>query len=167
MKTQSIITEKNGMYFFSVTSDGTTGKDWGGRITTHMNNYVYNHLKLLNTTNGVTSNLVLIKGDFFKKFAKESWIPNEKMQKFALENGFKSPSAEVSGLVYEVLADNDLYKKMKISVVTIMHEPINDLDGKPYIFCVQSNGENLYLEIANASPDAIRPEWQYYVFEVI
>ena len=115
--------------YFSVTSDGTTGKQWVRRLKEkgyHINIYAEDALLSpdFKPTSGVTTEIVVLKGSFFKK---DSDRTTKNIHVYADEKGWTKPNAEVACLIREMFTDKEIEAMGLVWIVT-MHEPIKNRD---------------------------------------
>ena len=94
-------TEKDGVFRFSVTSDGTTGEQWIARLETRgfcIGDYVKNLLrKDFNPTSGITFDLVVLKG----RLDRDSYRANG-------HHHLEEPNEEVVCLIRNQFSDKEL-----------------------------------------------------------
>lgn len=117
--------EKDGVIYFSVTSDGTTGEDWIKRFKSKgffVDRRVESILRSPDfvPTSGVTTEVAVLKGDLFSD--------NDRITKNILAEAdkrkFLRPSAELACLTREKFTDEE-FKQMNLRHVTPMHQAIN------------------------------------------
>jgi len=137
--------EKDGVIYFTVTSDGTTGAQWIERL--EEKGYViglFAKQSLLSEefkpTNGVTTKVAVLKNLVFEQHQPVS----EVITKAAHVRKWEAPNAEIACLIRENFTDDDL-DVLDLVSITIMHEPIKDSDGDPGLFRMcQDNGEDSF-----------------------
>lgn len=117
----------DGIIRFSVTSDGTTGEEWIGRLESKgslLSNWVKGVLRSpdFNPTSGVATNIVVIKETVF-------WGSDDNPVIKEARRSTK-PNIEVACLIREMFGDHDL-EAMGLVEIVVMHEPISGL-----LFCV-------------------------------
>jgi hypothetical protein len=123
--------EENGVIYFSVTSDGTTGAEWTSKLEKKTGKLVSVYAKsVLNSpdfkpTKGVTYNIAVLKGELFANHALN--IRTE-----AKRRGFETPNAEISCLIRMKFTDEEI-ETMGLKWIVTMHEPIIDFSGNPNI----------------------------------
>src|SRR3989344_2067345 len=124
--------EEDGVIYFSVTSDGTTGKDWIARLESKgfclLDGYAKQLLSSLDfkPTNGVTTEVAVLKGMLFEGDDRTSKTIRAEADKRKLTK----PNAEVACLIREKFADKEL-EAMGLLWIVVMHEPIKDSGGYP------------------------------------
>ena len=121
--------EEDGVIYFSVTSDGTTGEDWIKRLEGNgfrMGDYVKQVLRSrdFKPTSGVTTEVVVLKG----KLLNGSNRTTKKILAEADKRKFEKPSAEVACLIREAFTDEEI-TAIGLALIVTMHEPINNPDG--------------------------------------
>lgn len=117
--------EEDGVIYFSVTSDGTTGKDW---ITRLGMGYLLgrDHATQLllssdfKSTTGVTTEIVVLKGVSFQD--KDRIMKNIRAE--AYKRKLSKPNIEVACLIREKFSDSEI-KAMGLWHIVVMHEPVN------------------------------------------
>lgn len=120
--------EQDGIIYFSVTSDGTTGPQWIERLEKkgfRIGDYAKSVLRSsdFKPTNGVTTEIAVLKGMLFAD--NERTTKNIRAE--ADRRNLTKPNAEVACLIRENFSDEEI-KAMGFWIVT-MHEPIKDSDG--------------------------------------
>ncbi len=124
----ALVGEQDGIIYFSVTSDGTTGPQWIERLEKkgfRIGDYAKSVLRSsdFKPTNGVTTEIVILKGMLFAD--NERTTKNIRAE--ADRRNLTKPNAEVACLIRENFSDEEI-KAMGFWIVT-MHEPIKDSDG--------------------------------------
>ena len=115
--------EKDGVIYFSVTSDGTTGKDWITRLERKKlrvgSLYAERVLRhdAFKPTCGVTTEVAVLKGMLFE----DSDRITSKIREEADRRKLSKPNAEVACLIRERLADSEI-KAMHLLRVIVMHQ---------------------------------------------
>ena len=137
--------EKDGVIYFSVTSDGTTGEEWikrlerkGFRVGDYAKGILF--LRDFKPTNGVTTEVVVLKGMLFKDDDRIM----KKIHAEANKRKFKKPNAEVACLIREAFTDEEI-KAMGLTWIVAMHQPITDSDGDPGILAAHCNSNGRWL----------------------
>lgn len=138
-------TEKDGIIYFSVKSDGTTGEEWIVRLEGkryRVGDYAKSVLrsKDFKPTNGVTTWVAVIKGELF---TDENRI-TKKIRKFAGSMKLFEPNAEVSCLIREMFTDKDL-EAMGLTWIITMHKPIKDSGGYLRLLRAARDGDGSWL----------------------
>jgi hypothetical protein len=121
--------EENGVIYFSVTSDGTSGEEWITRLESkgfRINNYAKSVLRSKNfkSEKPTTYEIAVLKGEIFsdnKRITKN-------IRKEARKRSLSIPNAEVACLIREKFSDKEL-EAMGLYWIVTMHEPIKDSDG--------------------------------------
>ncbi len=127
--------EENDIIYFSVTSDGTTGKEWIKRIKNKsMKNKSFCLKDGVKTvllspsfkpTNGITTKIAILKGRG-KFFKDDERITNNRVYAEAYARNFIKPSVEVGCLVWSVCQklSYEYIEKIDLSCVVVMHKPV-------------------------------------------
>src|SRR3989338_2547198 len=123
--------EEDGVIYFSVISDSTTGEDWINRLESKgfcEGDYAKQVLSSqdFKPTSGVTTEVAVLKGMLFKDNDRATREIRAEADKRKLEK----PNAEVACLIREKFTDREL-EAMGLWWIVVMHEPINDSDGDP------------------------------------
>jgi hypothetical protein len=113
--------ERDGVIYFSVTSDGTTGPEWIDRLEARgveINRHDYNIFRSpdFESTSNITTKIALFKVN------KKSFPLKDAFTK-AAKCGLILPGAEVACLIREAFS-NEKFKMMSIYRVIVMHNPI-------------------------------------------
>lgn len=123
--------EKDGIIYFSVTSDGTTGEGWIKRLQEkgfNVGDYAKDVLLSpdFKPTSGVMTEIAVLRGTIWND--RDRTISN--IRAFAADRKLATPNAEVACLIREMFLDKEI-KTMCLWWIVVMHEPIKDLDGTP------------------------------------
>jgi hypothetical protein len=139
--------EKEGVIYFSVTSDGTTGEEWIKRLEDkgfRVVDYTKSVLRSpdFKPTNGVTTEVALLKGMLFK----DSNRITKEIRAKAADRKLETPNAEIACLIREQFTDEEI-KAMGLTWIVVMHEPIKDSEGDPDLLCMggYDDGRCLYV----------------------
>ena len=138
--------EEDGVIYFSVTSDGTTGPQWIERLEAkgfRIGDYAKSVLRNedFKPTNGVTTEVAVLKGMLFednKRITKNIRIE-------ATNRSLETPNAEIACLIREKFTDEEI-KAMGLIWIVAMHEPINDSDGDPGLLSAGRGGDGRWLD---------------------
>lgn len=123
--------EEDGVIYFWVTSDGTTGEDWIKRLEGNgfrVGDYAKQVLRTpsFKPTSGVTTEVAVLKGMLFED--------NDRITKKIRAEGalrkLSKPNAELACLIREKFTDKEI-EQMGLWYIVAMHEPINDSGGDP------------------------------------
>lgn len=125
--------EQDGVIYLSVTSDGTTGSEWIARLEKkgfRVSDYAKSILLSpdFKPTSGITTEIAILKGMLFE----DSNRITEKIRAEAERRKLTKPNAEVACLIRENFSDEEI-EAMGLWWIVIMHEPINDSDGVPFL----------------------------------
>ena len=128
--------EENGVIYFSVTSNGTTGEQWINRLENNgflVEDGAKSALRSINfkLTSGITYEVAVLKGEIFEDNARSTSRVLEKADKHKLTR----PNAEIGCLIREKFSDKEL-EAMGLRWIVAMHAPIMDSRGVPRLFAV-------------------------------
>jgi hypothetical protein len=145
--------EEDGVIYFSVTSDGTTGKDWIKRLEGNgfrVGDYAKQVLCSpdFKPTSGVTTEVAVLKGMLFEdndRVTKNIRAESDKRK-------FEKPNAELACLIREKFTDKEI-EAMGLCWIVAMHEPIKGSDGDPSLLCADRHGGGRWLDASRAYPD--------------
>jgi hypothetical protein len=145
--------EKDGVIYFSVISDGTTGEDWIGRLERSdfcVEDYAKQVLRSpdFEPTSGVTTEVAVLRGTLFEDHDRIT----RKIRAYAGEHKFTPLSAEIACLIREKFTDAEI-GAMGLWWVVAMHEPINDSDGDPRLLSVGRSGTGRLLRASRGRLD--------------
>ncbi|MDP2944707.1 MAG: hypothetical protein Q8N57_04060 [bacterium] len=137
--------EADGVIYFSVTSDGTTGPQWikrlgkkGFRVGDRVRNVLRsNDFK---PTSGIITEIAVLKGMLFEDNNRIT----ENIRAEVEKRKFTTPNAEIACLIREMFTDEEL-ETMGLYWIVAMHEPINDSNGGPSLLRVSRNGDGRRL----------------------
>lgn len=123
--------EQDDVIYFSVTSDGTTGKEWIKRLKSKNFRVSYYAKRLLSSsdfkpTYGVTTQVAVLKGMLFSD--------NDRITKNILSDADKrkliKPNAEIACLIREKFTDEEI-EAMGLSGIVVMYELIKSSGDAP------------------------------------
>lgn len=144
--------EQDGVIYFSVTSDNTTGLQWIERLEKKKFR-VSDYAKILlrspdfEPTSGVTYHIAVIKGMFFED--KDRITKN--IRAGAEKRNWQKPNAEVACLIREKFSDKEL-EAMGLWWIVTMHEPIKDSYGDLRLLGVSRGGDGRWLRTDYGGP---------------
>lgn len=123
--------EEDGVIYFSVTSDGTTGEDWIKRLEGNgfrVGDYAKQVLRSTDfkPTSGVTTEVAVLKGMLFEDQSRIT----SKIRAEADKRKLSKPNAELACLIREKFTDKEI-EVMGLLWIVAMHEPIKDSAGAP------------------------------------
>lgn len=129
--------EENGVIYFSVISDGTTGENWITRLEGkgfRVSDYAKSVLRSTDfkPTNGVKYEVAVLKGELFK----DSNRITSKIREEADKRKLAKPNAEIACLIREKSTDKEI-EKMGLWWIVAMHEPIKDSGSNPRLLCAR------------------------------
>ena len=121
--------EQDGVIYFSVASDGTTGPQWIKHLEKkgfRIGDYTKSVLRSddFKPTNGVTTEIAVLKGDLFEDNDRVT----KKIRAEADRRNLAKPNAEVACFIREKFTDGEI-EAMGLWWIVAMHEPIEDSDG--------------------------------------
>ncbi|MBU3934399.1 hypothetical protein KKC00_00280, partial [Patescibacteria group bacterium] len=121
--------EENGLIYFEVTSDGTTGPQWIERLEKEGFRLSKWAKDVLNSpefkpTSGTTYRIAILKGTLFTDRDRIT----KKIRAEAERRKLAKPNAEVACLIREMFSDEEL-ETMGLWWIVVFHEPIRDSDG--------------------------------------
>jgi hypothetical protein len=145
--------EEDGVIYFSVTSDGTTGKDWITRLESkgfRVGDYAKQVLGSpdFKPTNGVTTEVAVLKGMLFEDNDRIT----KKIRAEADKRKLSKPNAELACLIREKFTDKEI-EQMGLWYIVAMHEPINDSDGVPRLLYAGRSVGDRWLGACSGRPD--------------
>ena len=145
--------EKNGVVYFSVTSNGTTGPEWIKRLGNKgflLENYAKSVLCSpdFKPTSGVNYEVAILKGMLFENDDRIT----RKIRAEASRRNLAKPHAEVACLIRDNFSDEEI-EAMALWWIVVMHEPIKDSDGNPGLLDVTRNGGGHWLRAYYVRPD--------------
>jgi hypothetical protein len=151
--------EQDGVIYFSVTSDGTTGHDWISRLEKkgfRLSDYAKSILRSsdFKPTSGITTEIAVLKGELFsdndritKKICNEAYAGT-----LTQTRKLSDPNPEVACLIRENFSDKEL-EDMGLYWIVTMHNPINDSGGDPSLLGADRSGGGLWLGTYYGRPD--------------
>ena len=144
--------EGDGVIYFSVTSDGTTGENWIKRLEGNdfrVGDYAKQVLRSpdFKPTNGVTTEVAVLKDMLLED---NDWI-TKKICAEADKRKLSKPNAELACLIRLKFTDKEI-KAMGLWYIVAMHEPINDFDGDPDLLGVGRRGGGQWLDASYDGP---------------
>lgn len=145
--------EEDGVIYFSVTSDGTTGEDWITRLESkgfRVGDYAKQVLRSPSfvPTSGVTTEVAVLKGMLFEDNDRIM----KKIRTEADKRKLSKPNAELACLIREKFTDKEI-EAMGLWYIVAMHEPINDSGGDPDLLGAGRDGDGRWLRAYDDRPD--------------
>ena len=127
--------EMDGVIYFSVTTNGTSGSDWGSRLEKKglriwewakdvLNSPDFKPMKA-----GITLEIAVIRGTRFIDSDRTTKNVRAEGNRRGWKHG-NDISPEIACLIREKFTDEEL-EAMGLWWIVVMHEPINDSDGDP------------------------------------
>ena len=144
--------ERDGVIYFTVTSDGTTGEEWIKRLEKkgfRVGDYAKSILcsEDFKPTNGVITEIAVLKGMLFN----DSDRVTKKIRAEADSRQLTKPNAEVACLIREMFTDKEI-EAMGLVYILTMHEPIKDSGGDLGLLGVCRGGDGRWLGACCGSP---------------
>ncbi|MBI4919837.1 hypothetical protein HY838_00880 [Candidatus Azambacteria bacterium] len=138
--------EEDGVIYFGVTSDGTTGEAWIKRLEGNgfsVEDYAKQVLRSpdFKPTSGVTTEVAVLKGMLFEDNDRIT----KKVRTEANKRRLSKPNAELACLIREKFTDKEI-EAMGLWYVIAMHEPINDSDGGSNLLHAGRSGVGRWLD---------------------
>ena len=145
--------EEDGVIYFSVTSDGTTGEDGITRLESkrfRVDDYSKQALRSpdFKPTNGVTTEVAVLKGMLFEDNDRIT----KKIRAEADKRKLGKPEPELACLIHEKFTDKEI-EAMGLIWIVAMHEPINDSDGDPSLLGANRSGVGRWVDAYYGRPD--------------
>ncbi len=144
--------EQDGVIYFSVTSDGTTGEDWITRLESkgfRVGDYAKQVLRSpdFKPTSGMTTEVAVLKGMLFEDNDRIT----KKIRAEADKRKLSKPNAELACLIREKFTDKEI-EAMGLWYIVAMHEPINDSDGDPRLLLASRADDGRWLDAYCGNP---------------
>lgn len=145
--------EEDGVIYFSVTTDGTTGEDWITRLEGNdfrVGDYAKQVLRSpdFKPTSGVTIEVAVLKGMLFEDNDRIT----KKIRAEADKRKLSKPNAELACLIRLKFKDKEI-EAMGLWYIVAMHEPINVSDGDPNLLGADRNDGGRRLDAYDVRPD--------------
>lgn len=146
--------EEDGVIYFSVTSDGTTGPQWIDRFEDkgfRLNDYAKSVFRSpdFKPTSGVTTEVAILKGLLFEDNDRIT----KKIRAAADQRQLSKPNAELACLIREKFTDKEI-EAMGLWYIVAMHEPINDSGGGPDLLGASRSDVGRWLRAYYDGPDS-------------
>jgi hypothetical protein len=164
--------EEDGVIYFSVTSDGTTGKDWITRLEGKGFRIQECDKEVLRSrdfkpTRDVTTEIAVLKGALFvdaarttKNIRAEAYVGT-----FTQGRNLFKPNVEVACLIREMFMDKEL-KAMGFEWIVTMHEPVRDSNGDLCLLTANRCDDGRLLDWYYERPDHIWDRCRGFAFAV-
>lgn len=146
---------KDGVIYFSVTSDGCAGPDWKLRLAKQgkkVGDWAEKALnpKSFRPTTGVTSKIAVLPGSLFADNDRITKKIRAEGDRRKLKHG-KKINAEVACLIREKFTDDEI-KQMGLLWIVVMHKPIV-VDGASELLAAGAGDGGPYLDAYHGDPD--------------
>lgn len=144
LRVRDIWLEKNGVIYFSVTSDGTTGPEWAKRLEAKGFRVSDWAKRLLcssdfKPTSGVTTEIAVLPGKLWNDDVRITMNIRATAKCY-----FQMPNAEVACLIREKFSDEEMEAR-GLRWIVIMHEPIKVSDDDPRLLRASRNDDGRWL----------------------
>ena len=145
--------EQDGVIYFSVTSDGTTGEEWIKRLDGKGFSVGYYAKQILRSsdfkpTKSVTTEIAVLKVLLFTDDDRST----ENIRAEACRRRLTKLNAETACLIREKFTDEEL-EAMGLWWVVVMHKPIKDSGGSPSLLYANRDGLGRRLGACDGNPD--------------
>lgn len=145
--------EEDGVIYFSVESDGTTGEDWITRLESkgfRVGDYAKQVLRSpdFKPTSGVTTEVAVLKGMLWQ----DSNRITSQIRAEADKRKLSKLNAELACLIRLKFTDKEI-EAMGLWYIVAMHEPIKDSDGAPLLLRADRDGDGRWLRACRGRPD--------------
>ena len=132
--------EEDGVIYFSVESDGTTGENWIIRLESkgfRVGDYAKQVLRSpsFKPTEGIVTEVAVLKSMLFEDQSRIT----SKIRAEADKRKLGKPEPELACLIREKFTDKEI-EAMGLWYIVAMHEPINDSDGDPHLLSARRSG---------------------------
>ena len=152
--------EMDGVIYFSVTTNGTSGSDWGSRLEKKglriwewakdvLNSPDFKPMKA-----GITLEIAVIRGTRFIDSDRTTKNVRAEGNRRGWKHG-NDISPEIACLIREKFTDEEL-EAMGLWWIVVMHEPINDSDGDPNLLSAFRYDDGRWLDA-----DVDRPGYEW------
>ena len=145
--------EEDGVIYFSVTSDGTTGDDWITRLESkgfRVGDYAKQvlHSPDFKPLVGLTTQKVaVLKGTLFDDDGRIT----KKIRAEADKRKLTKPNAELACFIREKFTDKEI-EAMGLLYIVAMYEPLNDSGGVPSFLDADRSGDGRWLSASYVRP---------------
>jgi len=145
--------EEDGVIYFEVTSDGTTGPQWIERLEKKGFRFSKWAKDVLlssdfKSTSGVTYRIAVLKGTLFTNSDRIT----RKIRAEAECRKLEELPAEVACLIRKAFSDEEL-EAMGLWWIVVFHDPINDSDGDPRLLSARRGAVGHWLGACYGRPD--------------
>ena len=144
--------EEDGVIYFRVTSDGTTGEYWIKRLEGNGFRIKYYAKQVLlspdfKPSSGVTIEVAVLRGCLFEDNDRDT----AKIRAEGALRKLSKPNAELACLIREKFTDKEI-EAMGLWYIVAMHEPINDSDGDPFLLNANRYDVGRWLSACSVRP---------------
>ena len=145
--------KKDDMIYFTVTSNGKSGKEWikhfeskGIKVSDCAKQLLLSK-DFKPSKKDTASQIAVIKGEFFS----DSDRITSKIREEADHHKMTNPNAEVACLIRDMFNDEEI-KARGLYWIVAMHEPIKDSVGDPSLLCTDRDADGLWLNTYYVEP---------------
>ena len=158
--------EKDGVIYFSVTSNGKSGEEWIVHFKQKGCPLSKGAKRVLcspdfKSTNSVTTKVAVLKGELFSNDDRIT----RKIRANAVERKLVTPSIELGCLVRDMFTDDEI-RAMGINWLVTFHEPVV-FDGPPHVLAASAFLGDERLDTSWADPDDRLDRDRGFVFAVL
>ena len=145
--------DQDGVIYFSVVSDGTTGEDWIKRLEVkgvRLSDYAKSVLRSpdFKPTSGMIYAIAVLKGMLFNDDDRATI----KIRAEAQRRNLSTPNAEIACLIREKFTDEEI-EAMGLLWIVAIHDPIAGSDGYPRLLGARRSAVGSWLCAVLAYPD--------------
>jgi len=145
--------EEDGVIYFSVESDGTTGENWITRLESkgfRVDDYAKQMLRSsdFKPTDGVKTEIAVLKSELFQN---NDLITN-KIRAEANKRKLSKPNAEMACLIREKFGDKEI-GVMGCWLIVVMHEPLSGFCVNPSLLGADCGDIGCWLTAYDGLPD--------------
>lgn len=152
--------ERNGIIYFTVTSDGTTGEEWIARLESQgfrVGEYAKQVLRSPDfaPTKGMTTVVAVFRGALFTENERTTKNICAYAKSTGIAPTYRKPSkadAELACLIREKFTDKEI-EAMGLRWIIAMHEPINNSVGDPNLLGAGHDDGGPWLYACDGRPD--------------
>ena len=137
--------EQDGVVYFSVVSDGMTGKEWVKYFEKKKLVISDNVRTVLLSSNfrpatELIYEVAVLKGDLWSDKIRTT----EQILSLAGKRQYSAPRAEVACLIYNSFLASEIVA-MGLTNIVVMHKPINGYDGDPALLSINCCNDRFFL----------------------
>lgn len=146
--------EWNNIVYFTVVSDGATGRQWIERLTKQGFKLTSKTKELLlsldfDSTNKRIYKIAVVRGSIFNNKGRRSKV----IRADAVQRKFITPTMEIACLIRQSFSDEEL-ESMRLSWIVTMHNPVSDFDNALHLLRLGSSEDYSWLNTSNGYSDS-------------